>query len=402
MTDRGRNNGAISPFFIGALIVFFLIYLAVNYYVGLHFFKSLQSLIGPYSFFYWAVYALLAVSLFAARLGRRLFPGRINDLVSITGDYWLAATYYSFLIWVVADILHFLVNLIYPAIFAGYPSFYLGSGILSLVVALLIYGTWNARHPRVTRYDITIRKPANGLPKLHAVMVSDIHLGLVMDNDRLDEMVKSINKLDPDIVFLAGDTIDEDVKLFLNQRMPEVIGKLKSRFGVYAVLGNHEYIGGNNELAADYLRQAGVIVLIDEYVKVNNQFYIVGRDERMAGYMTGKKRLDLSRLMDGIDNSLPVILLDHQPHNLEEGQQNGVDLQLSGHTHNGQFFPNNLLAKRVFEHSWGYLRRGEYQVIVSAGYGTWGPPIRIGNYSEIIDLNISFANKKEIETSVFH
>jgi len=390
MTDKEENNRIMSPFFIGILTIFFSIYIAVNYYVGLHFFRSAQDLIEPYSFFYWAGYAFLAVSLFVTRLGRRLFPGYINDLVAITGDYWLAATYYSFLIWVVADILHFLVDLIYPDQTNGYPSFYWGFGILSLVAALLIYGTWNARHPRVTHYDIAIKKTAHGLPKLHAVMVSDIHLGLVIDNDRLDEMVNSINELDPDIVFLAGDTIDEDVKLFLDQKMPEVLGKLRSKYGVYAVLGNHEYIGGNSELAIDYLRQAGVIVLVDGHIKVNNQFYVVGRDDRMAGNMTGKHRLDLSRVMGGIDHSLPIILLDHQPHNLKEGQRNGVDLQLSGHTHNGQFFPNNLLAKRIFENSWGYLRKGEYQVIVSSGYGTWGPPIRIGNYSEIIDLNISF------------
>ena len=390
MTGNGRNNGAINPFFIGAFIVFFSIYLAVNYFVGFHFFKSVQNLIEPYSFFYWAAYTLLAISFFAAKLGRRIFPGHVNDLVAITGDYWLAATYYALLFWIAADILHFMVDLIYPSKTSGYPSLYWGFGILSLIIALLIYGTWNARHPRVIHYDITINKTANGLSQLHAVMVSDIHLGLVMDNGRLEEMVNSINKLEPDIVFLAGDTIDEDVKLFLNQRMPEIIRKLESKFGVYAVLGNHEYIGGNSELAAEYLRQAGAIVLIDEYIKVNNQFYVVGRNERMAGYMTGKQRLELSRLMNGIDHSLPIILLDHQPHKLEEGQRNGIDLQLSGHTHNGQFFPNNLFAKHFFEHSWGYLRRGEYQVIVSAGYGTWGPPIRIGNYSEIIDLCISF------------
>lgn len=390
MKDNGRKNGAINPFFIVVLIVFFSIYLAVNYYVGFHFLKSVRNLIEPYTFFYWAAYALIAISLFAAKMGRRIFPGSINDLVAIAGDYWLAALYYSLLFWIVADTLHFLVNFIYPSETSGYPSLYWGFGILSMIVTLLIYGTWNAKHPRVTHYDITINKTANGLPQLHAVMVSDIHLGLVMDNGRLEEMVNSINKLDPDVVFLAGDTIDEDVKLFLNQRMPEIIRKLKSRFGVYAVLGNHEYIGGNSELATEYLRQAGVIVLIDDYIKVNNQFYIVGRNERMAGYMTGKQRQELSRLMDGIDHSLPIILLDHQPHKLEEGQRNGIDLQLSGHTHNGQFFPNTLFAKHFFEHSWGYLRRGEYQVIVSAGYGTWGPPIRIGNYSEIIDINIYF------------
>ena len=116
-------------------------------------------------------------------------------------------------------------------------------------------------------------------------------------------------------MFLAGDTIDEDVKLFFDQKMPEVIEKLRSKYGVYAVLGNHEYIGGNSELATNYLRQAGVVVLVDEYIKLNNKFYAVGRDDRMAGNMTGKRRLDLSRVMDGIDHSLPIILLDHQRHN---------------------------------------------------------------------------------------
>jgi len=106
--------------------------------------------------------------------------------------------------------------------------------------------------------------------------------------------------------------------------------------------------------------------------------------------MTGKTRLELSRLVDSIDHSLPIILLDHQPVNLEEGKLNGIDLQLSGHTHNGQFFPNTLISRCVFENSWGYSRKGECQVVVSAGFGTWGPPIRIGSNSEIIDLTISF------------
>lgn len=106
--------------------------------------------------------------------------------------------------------------------------------------------------------------------------------------------------------------------------------------------------------------------------------------------MFGKARLELSSLIEEIDNNLPIILLDHQPVNLEEGQRNGIDLQLSGHTHNGQFFPNNLIAKYVFENSWGYLRKGEYQIVVSSGFGTWGPPIRIGSHSEITDLTIYF------------
>jgi uncharacterized protein len=391
MTGKRRNNGRISLLFLGILIIFVSIYVAGNYYVGLRFFQSIQSLIGPYSLFYWSGYALLATSLFTARLGKRFYPGHVNDLVAITGDYWLAAVYYSFLMWAVTDILRFLIHFISPATrIIRYPSFYWSFGILSLVSLLLLYGTWNARHPCVVHYDITIKKKVPNLPKLHAIMVSDIHLGLVVNNDRLDSMVNRINEIDPDIVFLVGDTIDEDMKLFIHQKMPEVLKKLRSKYGVYAVLGNHEYIGGNSKLAVEYLQQAGVNVLVDEYLKVNNLFYVVGRDDRMASNMTGKQRMELSKLVDDIDPTLPIILLDHQPINLEEGQRNGIDLQLSGHTHNGQFFPNNLIAKHIFENSWGYLRKGEYQVVVSSGFGTWGPPIRIGSNSEITDLTIYF------------
>jgi predicted MPP superfamily phosphohydrolase len=386
-----KKNKKISLIFLAILSIFISVYVAGNYYVGLRFFQSLTNLIEPYSLLYWTCYSLLATSFFASRLGKRFYPGYVNDLISVTGDYWLAAIYYSFLMWIVMDILHHLTNLIFPTTqIIQYPSFYWGFLVLSLVFLLLIYGTWNANNPQVVHYDITIKKRVQNLSEIHAVMVSDIHLGLVVDNDRLDAMVSRINELDPDIVILAGDIIDEDVRFFANNKMPEILKKLRSRYGVYAVLGNHEYIGGNSELAIEYLQQAGINVLVDQCMKINNQFYIIGRDDRMAGRMFGKARLELSSLIEEIDNNLPIILLDHQPVNLEEGQRNGIDLQLSGHTHNGQFFPNNLIAKHIFENSWGYLRKGEYQIVVSSGFGTWGPPIRIGSHSEITDLTIYF------------
>lgn len=391
MTDKRRNNGKKGLLFPAIFTIFISIYAAGNYYVGLRFFQSIQSLIEPNSLFYWSSYAFFTISLFAVRLGKRFYPGYVNDLFAITGNYWLGAVYYSLLIWAGIDFLYFLTGLIFPEIrIIKYPSFFWGLLVLFLVFLLLLYGTWNARHPRIVHCDITIKKAVSGLSELHAVMVSDIHLGLVVDNDRLKEMVNRINELDLDIVFLAGDTIDEDVRLFASNKMPEILSKLKSRYGVYAVLGNHEYIGGNNELAVEYLQQAGINVLVDRCIKVNNQFYVAGQDDRMAGRMNGKQRLELSRLIEGIDHTLPIILLDHQPINLEEGKLNGIDLQLSGHTHGGQFFPNTLISRRVFEKSWGYLRKGESQVIVSSGFGTWGPPIRIGSNSEITDITISF------------
>jgi predicted MPP superfamily phosphohydrolase len=126
-------------------------------------------------------------------------------------------------------------------------------------------------------------------------MVSDIHLGLVVNNRRLEQMVSKINELNPDIVFLVGDTIDEDVELFVSQKMPDILKKLRSKNGVYAVLGNHEYISRSSELAVEALKQADVNVLVDEYVKVNDQFYVVGRDDLMAGNISGKPRMKFVR-----------------------------------------------------------------------------------------------------------
>ncbi|HEX3033108.1 MAG TPA: metallophosphoesterase, partial [Bacillota bacterium] len=106
-----------------------------------------------------------------------------------------------------------------------------------------------------------------------------------------------------------------------------------------------------------------------------------------------KKRKDLSELLKGLDTGRPLIMLDHQPSNLGEPQKLGVDLQLSGHTHRGQLWPASLITRRIFENDWGYLLKGRLQVIVSSGFGTWGPPVRIGNHPEIVDIRLKFGTR---------
>lgn len=380
----------MSSYFISFFSVFFLVYIGANYYVAWRFLQAFRGFLDQYTLFYWGVYILLAISPFVARIGKDYFPGYLNDILAVVGGYWLAATYYFFLLWVMMDIFRLLLKFIVPASQIKQLSVYFGIGALALVAILLLYGTWNACHPHIVHYDITIKKAVPDLPKLHAVMVSDIHLGLIVGNDRLLSLIDSVNELNPDIVFLAGDTIDEDVRLFVEQNMPDVMMKLQPKYGIFAVLGNHEYMGGNSKLAVEYLQQAGINVLIDNYINVNKQFYVVGRDDRMSANVNGQQRLSLPKVVEGIDPALPIILLDHQPYNLAEGQRNGIDLQLSGHTHHGQFFPNNLITQRMYEQDWGYIRKGEYQAIISCGFGTWGPPIRIGNYPEIVDIMITF------------
>jgi predicted MPP superfamily phosphohydrolase len=203
-------------------------------------------------------------------------------------------------------------------------------------------------------------------------------------------MVDRINELNPDIVFMAGDIVDEKLAPFLKQNMGEIFKKLKTKHGVYAVTGNHEFYGGEVDDIVKNLEMSGIKVLRDDNVKVADSFYVTGREDISIESYYKKKRKSVSEILANADKELPVILLDHNPRDLEEPKESGVDLQLSGHTHRGQMFPNEYFTKRLYELDWGYLKKDNFNIIVSSGIGTWGPPIRIGNSAEIVDVTIRF------------
>lgn len=376
--------------------LFFFLFGLLNYYIGIRGWQALGSRIPSLrSWVYWLVFWVLAFSYLGARFGQAWLPSWLSQKLTLVGAFWLAAMFYLILVLVLVDMVRLLDRWLkfIPEGIKTNPAAAPGVGvlILLLVVGVVAYGYWNARHPRVTRYDLTIPKQSGTLTDLHVVMVSDMHLGTIIHNGQLTKMTEAIQKLHPDIILFSGDIIDEDVEVVAEKQMAESFRRLKPKFGVYAVLGNHEYIGGHAEEIIRYLNSAGVQVMRDRYIRVDQAFYVVGRDDRSGQRFTGKPRQKLTDLMQGIDQTLPVILLDHQPTNLAEAEQNGVDLQLSGHTHRGQLFPNHWITGHIYEIDWGYLRKGGLQVIVSSGYGTWGPPIRIGNSPEIVDIHIKFA-----------
>lgn len=124
---------------------------------------------------------------------------------------------------------------------------------------------------------------------------------------------------------------------------------------------------------------------------MDDSFYIIGRDDLSGKRHNGHPRKPLGELLESLDRSLPLIVMDHQPARLEEAEAAGIDLQVSGHTHRGQMFPNHLVTRRTWELDWGYLRKGATQIIVSLGFGTWGPPVRIGNTPEVVSIRVRFA-----------
>jgi len=167
----------------------------------------------------------------------------------------------------------------------------------------------------------------------------------------------------------------------------------KCKDGLLAITGNHEFIGGAKR-TIPYIESKGIRILKDEIVTIQGGIQLIGRLDRDSRRFYGKERLSLEELMKQIDKTKPVILLDHQPFRLEESEKNGIDLHLSGHTHNGQIWPLNYITRKIFELSYGYIKKGSTHFIVSSGYGLWGPRIRSGSRSEVLLINISFNGTK--------
>jgi uncharacterized protein len=380
-----------------ARVIFFTVFLTVfgliSFYVfvrGLQSIPQDSSLRNAYIIVFWAV----ACSFMGGRLLESILPSHLSDLLVWMGSFWIAALLYFLLAVVVLDLLrlfnHFLP--FFPsAVTNNYAQakYILSASVMGFVGVLLLAGHINALIPRMTSLDLSIGKKAGGIKSMNIVVASDIHLGTIIDKSRFDRIVSKINELNPDLVLLPGDIVDEDLKPVIKQNLGDALRKIESKYGVYAVTGNHEYIGGVNEACA-YLVDHKVVMLRDQCVKVGDSFYLLGREDRSVNRRGGRQRKELSQLMATVDRSLPVILMDHQPFGLEEAAFYGVDLQISGHTHNGQLWPINYIVEMIYELPWGYKALGSTHVYVSNGVGTWGPPVRIGNRPEIVNIRLRF------------
>jgi predicted MPP superfamily phosphohydrolase len=321
-----------------------------------------------------------------------LVSGALYDACYAFGYTMLAVVLYGSLILLVIDILRIIRwagNIRPDFIYRNYPkskAILFGAVCLTLVV-ITGCGYWNAHHPRVTHLTIPIDKKAGQLTSLRIAMASDVHLGNIYGRETLEQMIKAINEQHPDIVLLVGDMFDRNPEPVIKNKPGTEFSRLKTKYGVYFVNGNHERLqsGEESNTAIDYLVSHGIQPLLDTVVLINGSFYIAGRKDR-----SDRSRKTIPELLKGACRKLPVILLDHQPHNLEEAEQAGIDLQLSGHTHHGQIWPLNYVTAKVYEQDWGFLQKGKSNFYISCGIGTWGPPVRTSGYSEVVIIDLEF------------
>ncbi|MGA7160062.1 MAG: metallophosphoesterase [Bacteroidota bacterium] len=378
-------------------VIFFSIalsvYALINYYIFIREWEAggFQS---TWRTVYVAAFLLLSLSFIAGRMLERVSLSWLSSTLVMLGSFWLAAMVYFLLFAFAIDILR-LLNFFIPF----FPSFLtenpeqtkeVTSIVVVIVVSFIVLGGYfNARTPHIKTLELTINKSRGVVKSLNIAVASDIHLGTIVCKSKLERIVRRINSLNADLVLLPGDVVDEDIGPVIRNNLGETLRKIRSKYGVFAITGNHEYIGGV-EPACRYLGEHSITMLRDAAVKIGDILYIVGREDISIRSFTGKTRRPLQELMSEVDKSYPVILMDHQPFRLEEAEANGVDLQLSGHTHHGQLWPFNFITKKVYELSWGYKKRGNTHYYVSCGVGTWGPPIRTGNRPEIINIKLQF------------
>ena len=346
---------------------FFLVFSTFFFLLNLFVIRNTLKYVVPNDkkIFFLIIFLSLALLFYLYRFLGPNFSYLINKVVSYIVYYYLAFLIYASILFIFAGII--------TMAFRYKININLYKVSLILVPIILLAGTVFKHHTIIKKYDIKLDKNYNFEP-LNIVLVSDIHLGYINGNSSFIKMKNIINSLNPDIVLIAGDLIDMDLEPVLEKNMLEELSNIKTKYGIYFALGNHDIYGKKAELLTKKLRAEGVTVLRDEKILVNNEIYIAGRDN------FSKKPL---KDIIGEHSDKPVILIQHTPDTIDETVENRIDLQVSGHTHKGQFFPGRIFTKRIFLIDYGYKKISDSNILVSSGYGTWGPPIRIGSSSEI-------------------
>ncbi|QHW34095.1 metallophosphoesterase [Paenibacillus rhizovicinus] len=369
------------------LYVILLIFSGLQVYVGWHAKLYLAEWLdlrgGLFEAVFWTVYAIVAFSYLLSRMLRRTLPAAAAKSLKGIGSYWIGLFEYAVLLLPFADLAAWLLRAL--DVSNAHAIMYVGTAVILVLLAIMLRGSWNAWSPIVRDYDVAIAKTAGEMKQLHIVVASDLHLGMTVRNRHLDRLVRRANALKPDLMLLPGDVLDDDVEPFIRRKYGHQLAQINSTFGTYAVLGNHEYYGGGVDTYVPAMNELGMTVLLDETVTIGGGFYLIGRKDK-----TDRARASVEELTAGLNPDMPVILMDHQPSALREIAEAGVDLSLSGHTHRGQMAPNHLITRRIFELDWGYKRISQLHAFVSSGFGTWGPPIRIGSRSEIFSITVRF------------
>jgi len=314
----------------------------------------------------------------------------LTILIKYISSFYIGIVLYSLLFFLIGDSIGYLGSSlkISNKIKICFSKIYADGLIVPVLAAMItIYAFYNAVNFKITTYEISINK-SSSISSLDAIMISDLHVGTSIDKNEIDKIKAMIETLSPQILFICGDFYDHSSYEQIMKYSAAKLGSIKTEYGTYFVTGNHEYYLKNMSKILSYFDDTETIVLQDEMVIIKD-INLVGRKDLHA-----RERAPLSKILGEANKNKPIILLDHQPNTIDESINNGVDLQLSGHTHNGQLFPFNYIAGLANHTHYGMVESGNFKAVVSSGIGTWMYPIRTGSASEIVRIKINFLKEK--------
>lgn len=333
--------------------------------------------------------------------------GRLHHILKAVNNYWLGILAYTLLIIGSADLIRFIcrqIPAIRDSIYQQRRTFIITGFLAGAVIAACsVHGFLHVKQVKTTNYQVTLSKSFRNSSSLKVALVADLHLGYSIGNWQMKQMVRKINDCHPDLVLIAGDIFDNEYSAIQNpNQVAATLSQIKSRYGTYCCWGNHDIeekiLAGftfssassskNESDFHNFMKQSKITLLEDETICIDDSFYLVGRKDPSRSEKLNETRKSPSALLSSLDQSKPILVLDHQPKELLELANAGADLDFGGHTHDGQLFPGNLIMKMLWENPCGHRTINQMHSIVTSGIGVWGPAMRIGTDSEVVCIMI--------------
>ena len=329
----------------------------------------------------------------------------LRRILSNIGNYWMGFNLH----FVLAMGVCFLIRLIVKLVKKDKYNLRLAQkitnvAVVSFTILMSVYGIVNDQNLKVTTYDVTVDKSSKQ-DELNVVLIADLHLGYSVGVKQMERMVNKINELQPDVVVVAGDIFDNEFSAIYNPvRLAEILRGINSKYGVYAVYGNHDieedilcgFAFSDDDVTQvtsikemdDFIENCGFTFLYDEAILINDDFYIYGRPDEERPNFGNDSRLEAEKITEGLDLSKLIICVDHEPHDQKKLSAAGVDVDLNGHTHAGQIFPRNIIINFFWDIAYGYKNFDGMHNIVTSGVGLFGPNMRTFTKAEIAQVKI--------------
>ncbi len=377
------------PYFFLFFGIFFVLYTFINVYIFIHGYRMLD-VFGIPPGIYTILFIFFAFAYIVGEFIQQKKSTLFSDGLITIWSLWFVGIVHFFFVSLAYDILKIIQYLTQWIQTSRMQIIAFHTTWISVLGTLLTIVIWylNARTPAIHKHTIALAKRNTLHPELTLAVVSDIHLWPTNGIHHIERIVKKVNALSPDMILLVGDIVDGELDPVIRRDIGNYLRKFQARYGIYGVNGNHEYIWGISR-AHKYLKDHNITILDDSICKVAG-IQLIGRRD-ISCLRFGQKRKNLGEMLTKWSEET-VIVMDHQPKQLSEAEENNVDIQFSGHTHNGQLWPINFIVKKIFEVPKGYKKKWNTHIFVSPGVGTWWPPVRTNARPEILFVQVLFEN----------